>query len=108
MGQGEIEGRLYNIGNYPGAVKSSSVHKIYGQIYKVINADILAELDRYEDYNESNPQKSLFIRKAVLVKGENGKVHRAWVYFYNRPVRLKKIIKTGNYKKFRKAKGRKK
>ena len=102
--RGEIAGRLYYIGNYPGAVESNSAHKIYGKIYRINNANIFSELDKYEEYNKTQPQKSLFIRKAVLVKDNKGKIHRAWVYFYNRPVKAKKLIKRGDYRKFKKTK----
>ena len=101
LGEGEIEGRLYDIGNYPGVIEDSSGHLVKGEIYRLKNLKVLKDLDNYEDFDSKNPTNSLFIRKALIVIDKKGKTHRAWVYLYNKSMDAKKIIKHGDYKKYK-------
>jgi gamma-glutamylcyclotransferase (GGCT)/AIG2-like uncharacterized protein YtfP len=104
IGEGTVQGNLYFLGRYPGAVITKDGNKIYGSVYLLNDLQLFDELDKYEEYNPLNPQGSLFIRKTVTVTGEDGKKHRAWIYVYNREVSGKRLIKSGNYGQYRKRK----
>ncbi len=101
VGKGAIKGNLFDIGKYPGAVLSKTGNKIIGEIYSAKNKGpiepALEILDRYEGYDKSNLDASEYIRKGKLVKLSNGKKVFSWVYEYNKPVRNKQLIESGDY-----------
>ncbi|HLG34575.1 MAG TPA: gamma-glutamylcyclotransferase family protein [Bacteroidia bacterium] len=110
ISDGKVKGRLYLLGNYPGAVieeSEKSIHDIKGKLFRLNNTGVLKELDKYEQYFKSSPSKSLFIRRAVLVTDEEGIRHRAWIYIYNRPVDNRKSIRGGDYNRYRLSRRRK-
>ena len=102
--KGRINGRLFDLGDYPGAkpttVKSKIVH---GQIYELnpqfVN-DILEKLDDYEEYDPQKKDESLYIRKLTPVIAEDGAISKAWVYWYNKSLYGMTEIQTGDYKKY--------
>ena len=76
IGRGEVAGYdMYDLGYYPGIIPGSG--KVKGEVYKVDNID---ELDGLEE------EGYLYIRKAMPIKTENGKMCMAYVYEYNRSV----------------------
>lgn len=99
-GHGSIAGRLYDLGDYPGAVWSMDGRgQVLGELYELHNPDIaIAILDEYEEFFPAQPEKSLFVRKVVPVTMENGTQKEAWVYFYNRKVDEADWIPGGNYR----------
>ncbi|MEM3381853.1 MAG: gamma-glutamylcyclotransferase family protein, partial [Candidatus Bathyarchaeia archaeon] len=93
--KGRIQAKLYNLGEYPGAVEHRGSY-VYGKVYEVKNIDkVLPLLDKYEEFYPDNPSNSLYIRKIMRVIMENGENLRAFVYIYNRNVEGKKILPTG-------------
>ncbi len=48
IGRGKIQGRLYDLGRYPGAIRAASEHLVRGEVYKLRNPanalDILARI----------------------------------------------------------------
>src|SRR5207253_10842937 len=79
VGRGKIQGHLYDLGRFPGAVPSSSPqNKITGEVYELSNPDKqLEELDRAEEYHREQPRNSLFVRGLSLVRLENGRRFKA-------------------------------
>src|SRR5437762_13944159 len=76
IGKGEMEGKLYNIGNYPGALNEPHPsYRSHGVFYQMNDISMLPALDNYEDYKSGNPAQSHFVRRAVVVRDRNGKVH---------------------------------
>lgn len=63
---GTITGLLYDLGEYPAAVEGQGI--IHGELYEVIDPRLWDELDRYEDCNSDEPEKTLYRRKTVSVK----------------------------------------
>ena len=99
MGLGTAQGRLYDLGEYPAAVPDQR-EQIVGELYSIgdgKNAEILAVLDEYEEYNASNPEQSLYIRKKTQVKLDGQEGLNAWIYWYNKPVDAQRLIPTGDY-----------
>lgn len=101
VGAGFINGRLYDLGEYPGAVlEPDGRNKVFGKIYELpSDAKILKALDEYEEFFPRKRRQSLFIRKQTSVGRTNKKPIKAWVYEYNRDVRSSPIIRSGDYSK---------
>jgi len=100
-GQGSIGGRLYDLGDYPGARPDSSEsrHRVRGELYRLADPKLaLTVLDQYEEFFPSQPEKSLFVRTLVSVTLENGRKEDAWAYLYNRAVDETKLIPSGDYR----------
>ena len=101
MGTGRIRARLYDLGEYPGAVPSDSNPDDYivGELYELRAPERAFQLlDQYEEYSPAEADNSLFIRKIAPVRLDDGRRETAWVYFYNRPLRRARLIPTGDYR----------
>ena len=85
IGEGWLRGTLYDFGNYPGAVfDDSSQTKVFGRVYQATCEDLLlAELDRYEGYDQLSPEAGEYIRRRRNVTLANGSVVECWTYDYN-------------------------
>lgn len=93
-----INGKLYKLGRFPGAVPSENEEDIIvGNIVDVKEG--FTGLDRYEGYFENHEERSLFIRRQIKVKDLEGKPISAWIYWYNRKdeVDENQRIKSGDW-----------
>ena len=101
LGRGYIRGRLYDFGDYPGAVLDpSSETLVHGQLVELPpGQSVLDVLDRYEEFDSSNPTASLFIRKKAKIMLADGRSHEGWVYVYNRDPGDAPIVRGGRYPK---------
>lgn len=99
-GRGEIGARLYDLGEYPGAVPSDSAgESVKGELYRLRDPQsVLEALDRYEEYFPSRPDRSLFLRTVVPVDVGGGVLKHAWVYLYNGPIDENRRISSGDYR----------
>lgn len=99
LGKGKIQGSLYDLGEYPGAVPSSSPHReIEGEVYELLDAKKqLEELDRIEEFHPDRPEDSLFVRRVSVVRLDKGRRFKAWVYFLARRPSKARPIHSGNY-----------
>jgi gamma-glutamylcyclotransferase (GGCT)/AIG2-like uncharacterized protein YtfP len=85
VGRGHVHGRLYDLGEYPGAVLSASGPVISGQVFELpSDPEVLKQLDEYEGFDPAHSEGSLFVRKKCPVTLQGGKKIRCWVYGYNR------------------------
>jgi gamma-glutamylcyclotransferase (GGCT)/AIG2-like uncharacterized protein YtfP len=101
IGPAHVRGRLYDLGEYPGAVIDHSANtSVHGELVE-LPADnaILDALDRYEEFDPSRPQKSLFVRKKAKIRLANGRNVQGWIYVYNRNPGNAPVIRGGNYSK---------
>lgn len=83
---GKLKGKLYDIGEYPGAVLLYGGDEcIYGTILEIDNpGEVLAVIDLYEGFGDDQPQPNEFIR--VLTEAETGAGPvNCWIYLYNLP-----------------------
>jgi len=96
--KGYFKGRLYDIGEYPGAVADGKAEGyVYGSIYLMDNAPLVLEkLDDYEGYGPEQEQPNLFIRRLAEIE-TSGRSINCWVYLYNREVDGLGVIISGNY-----------
>ncbi len=96
---GWITAQLYQIKNYPGAVLSDNeTDKVYGELYRLTNASLLAQLDDYEECSAAFPEPHEYQRQQVDVFIDKAKPVKAWAYIYKHAVDPGKQIKTGRFK----------
>lgn len=101
VGRGFVYGKLYDLGEYPGAKLSRRVRsKIRGFVYQLpSNKRVIKSLDAYEDFNPDKPEKSLYLRKLAPVTLDNGETIETWVYEYNGDVSYSPVVRGGDYSK---------
>ena len=79
---GKVQAELYDLGEFPGARRSSKPGKtIEGELYRlhgVVNS--LKVLDQVEGFSPRNP--GLFQRAMTEVTLPNGEQRLAWIYWY--------------------------
>lgn len=100
IGEASINGILYDLGGYPGAVLDPlSQDRIIGVVYQLPeDARVLAELDAYEEFDPAAPQSSLFLRILHPVTLADGGTLQCWVYVYNRDPAPRRIMPGGIFR----------
>lgn len=101
---GKFKGKLYDAGEYPGAVHLPDTdYNVHGIIIQLINIDeALKYIDDYEGYGDDQLQPNLFTRKLLTVQTNDENV-KCWVYLYNHPTTHLKQILSGDYLGYKKA-----
>ncbi len=99
VGKGFVNGLLYDLGDYPGAVLNlESKRRIFGTVFELAeDAGLLSQLDEYEGFDPITPQQSLFIRELHPVKMATGEKLNCWVYIYNRKPEHARLVQSGIY-----------
>src|SRR2546423_8906145 len=69
IGEGYVFGRLYDAGEYPGAVLDGGTRsRVFGKIFQLSpGRAVLKQLDSYEGFDPEHPGTSLFVRKRALI-----------------------------------------
>ncbi|HWB92736.1 MAG TPA: gamma-glutamylcyclotransferase family protein [Puia sp.] len=97
VGQGKVGASLYDIGRYPGAVRSAAGDEVIGDVFLVTDPErVLRILDKYEGI-AADGRPSEFVRKRNRVRLRSGKQVTAWVYWYNFDPSKKVRIKQKDY-----------
>jgi gamma-glutamylcyclotransferase (GGCT)/AIG2-like uncharacterized protein YtfP len=101
---GKFKGKLYDVGEYPGAVYLPDTdYKVHGIIIELFNTkETLKVIDDYEGFGEDQLQPNLFTRKLLNVQTADGN-KKCWVYLYNHPTTHLKQIISGDYLSYKKA-----
>jgi gamma-glutamylcyclotransferase (GGCT)/AIG2-like uncharacterized protein YtfP len=93
LGPATIHARVYNLGEYPGAVLDDrddqpdpTAPPLPGHLFAVPDSQTLAALDRYEDFRPHDPAASLFLRVETTATLPDGTRHTCQVYVYNGPL----------------------
>jgi len=98
LGRGWFGGRLYDLGEYPGAVPSRAGERVLGEVYELAPDDArLAELDRLEGCDPGRPERGLFVRRGLTIELAAGGYVRAWVYLLARVPAHAVLIPGGDY-----------
>ena len=101
VAEGVMQGKLYEVDGYPGAIRSSaSEDKVYGEIYRIKSEALFAILDKYEEITDAFPAPHEYLRSKEVICLADGTSVNAWVYVYNRDVSRLKRIPSGNYLTF--------
>jgi gamma-glutamylcyclotransferase (GGCT)/AIG2-like uncharacterized protein YtfP len=105
VGKASVQGRLYDLGEYPGAVlDTASRMRIVGRVFELPEGgDVLKSLDEYEGFDPQDRKSSLFVREQVKVTLEDGQKLPCWIYIYNRDIGRAKLISGGDYLKYQAA-----
>jgi len=98
-GKAQLQGKLYDVLGYPGAVESNAESdKVFGELYKILNQKVLFQhLDHYEECTDAFPTPQEYIRKQLPVNRYACPPILAWCYVYNREVSGLTRIISGNY-----------
>lgn len=105
IGQAKVKAVLYDMGTFPGAVKSSGMSEVLGDVYQVNDPKVIFNiLDRYEGYRENDPENSEYIRVKTNVQMNNGKKLSVWIYWCNLDLEGKPVIKNKDYLRYLKKK----
>ncbi len=94
---GNLKAVLYDLGDYPGAVKANSGNEVEGDVFEIVDAEkVFQQSDEYEgeEYN----------RELATVKTDDGDKLQAWVYWYKGDVEDKTKIDNGDYLNYLKTK----
>ena len=95
---GKVKGKLYDIGEYAGAILSAEGNEyIYGNILKIDTTEkVFKVIDDYEGYRGDQSWPNEFIRVLTDIETGTG-IISSWIYVYNLPVNGLKAIKGGRY-----------
>ncbi|MDQ2936382.1 MAG: gamma-glutamylcyclotransferase [Acidobacteriota bacterium] len=101
IGPAHVRGRLYDLGEYPGAILApSSTTLIQGEIFELpATPFILKALDDYEEFDPANKEESLFIRTKARATLLDGPQMDCWMYVYNDDPGTAPLLADGNYSK---------
>ena len=85
LGSGTIRARMHRFHDFPAIkIDPKNGSRITGEVFQLPSAVVLKELDEYEEYYPAALDRSLFQRKQVKVRLQNGTSTDCWVYEYNR------------------------
>jgi len=98
---GHVHGRLYDLGDYPGAILDPSAETpVHGRLFALPDDPaVLSAIDAYEGFDSVDPAGSLFSRTHVRVRLSNGQEIDAWMYVYNKDPRGAPQIADGRYRR---------
>jgi gamma-glutamylcyclotransferase (GGCT)/AIG2-like uncharacterized protein YtfP len=100
LGEAQVKGKLYDLGEYPGAIPTSENFFIKGELYELKEAGefewVIKQLDDYEGLNPEEGETFLYTRGPVQALYNNQPVD-AWMYWYNKNVAGKPLISSGDY-----------
>lgn len=96
LGGACVQGRLYDLGTYPGLVWGEG--EVSGEVYRV-DAAHLDRLDLIEEMIPNDPQRSLYWRERVVVLTGACAGQVVWTYRYNRAVDEYALIVHGDYRR---------
>lgn len=98
LGPCTLQGRLYDLGDYPGLLMPTGAGDIVeAELYRFSDSGVLRVLDEFEDYDPGNESASLYLRKKFLLESPR---QEAWVYLYNQSVIESDYIAGGNWQQY--------
>jgi gamma-glutamylcyclotransferase (GGCT)/AIG2-like uncharacterized protein YtfP len=100
--KGSLQGRLYEVAGYPGAVATERPRdRVQGELYRIIDDQALIRLDAYEACSGGFPEPHEFVRRRLPVTLESGRKVLAWVYLFNHDTAGLRQIRSGDYRTHR-------
>ena len=75
-----IAGDLFDLGEYPGLRRGE--HRVIGELYALLNPDIIERLDDFEGFRPADVSSSLYLREQIELTDPGATT--AWIYVYNR------------------------
>ena len=97
-GTASVEGRLYNLGGFPGLVHVPGCGRaVHGEVYRLGAGGLLDNLDAYEGCRESDPEPGLFRRERIEARLANGSPLTVWTYLYTGETAGRPQIASGRF-----------
>lgn len=108
LGTGEVKAFLYDLGEYPGALKDPEGESVLlGDVFLVKRPQkVFRILDAYEGCVRGSLRESEYLRKKEPVQLTGGGVVEAWIYWYNKPVDPRTRIRQADYLDYLKLKSK--
>jgi len=101
VGVGTVSGRLYDLGNYPGAILGGGRSRIRGRVFELpAEESVLKALDDFEGFQPGRAANE-YVRRRCRVVLEDGQKLTCWIYEYNRQPGPARLIPDGDYLKSR-------
>ena len=99
IGAGSVQGRLYDLGEYPGAEETErGTERAHGELYFLPRAGAaLRVLDCFEGFDPAKPEPNQFERRETKVRLEGGRNVHAWIYWLPRGRARGRQLPSGNY-----------
>ena len=99
VAEGTYQGRLYQVGYYPGVVASDSPdEQVRGEVYALREPEILlAKIDLYEECSPGFAGPTEYVRRHERITFQDGSTCYAWVYVYNRSTSKLVQIPSGDF-----------
>lgn len=98
VGDGCVNGWLYNLGDFPALILNPTAPKAFGKVFALPSeGNVLTQFDRYEEFHPDNVAGSLFVRQETLVTLTDGRALPCWTYVYNRAPGSAKLLSSGQY-----------
>jgi gamma-glutamylcyclotransferase (GGCT)/AIG2-like uncharacterized protein YtfP len=99
-GNATADGVLVSLGRYPGLVDGRGC--VNGELYRFDDLpSALDLLDDIEEFDATDPDKSLYLRVSRTVRSDDGRDVDAWLYVYNRPVTGAPRVEGGDWRNAR-------
>jgi gamma-glutamylcyclotransferase (GGCT)/AIG2-like uncharacterized protein YtfP len=101
LGRGHTRGRLYDLGEYPGATESSSdADRVRGEVYILPQPEqAFRVLDPFEGYRPAKQSLCMYERKTTTVFLAGGKQIEAWIYRLREVRGRARRIPSGEYQR---------
>jgi len=97
---GKVQGKLYDMGEYPAAIPCDEPFFIVGELYTLKQEQefewAMAQLDDYEGVEASYDEPALYQRLTTDVFLYDGTTLKAWVYWFTGSVEGKPQIVSGD------------
>jgi gamma-glutamylcyclotransferase (GGCT)/AIG2-like uncharacterized protein YtfP len=107
LGEGAVQGQLFNLGTYPGLVLSDRAQDVVkGEVYEIAPERLQATLnllDEYEGLGPLDPEPHEYRREAVRVALSSGELVDAWAYVLNQTTQGLPRIPSGDFREWRDA-----
>ncbi|XBQ16308.1 MAG: gamma-glutamylcyclotransferase family protein [Oceanicaulis sp.] len=87
-----ISGELWDLGAYPGLVARPG--QVIGELFELVDASVLADLDAFEDYWPGEPERSRYERVKVQLIAPDAE---AWVYVWRLGLDEARHIESGDW-----------
>lgn len=103
LGRASISARLYELGDYPGAVLTptsteATGNRVWGDVVCLNDAaGLLQKLDDYEECTAAFAEPHEYRREITRASMDAGKTLDCWVYAYQHPVDESRRIASGDY-----------
>lgn len=105
IGKAKVQGLLYDLGNYPGLVKSTNKEDcVFGEIFQFENDQVLQVLDEYEGIGPLFPIPNEYRREKIEASLSDRNTLTCWSYILNHAILKEPLITSGDYSAYIKTK----